>query len=189
MEGALIFRNRDEWRSWLKEHHGRENEVWLVLFKKRFGRKGVTLDEAVEEAICFGWIDGKLKRIDDEKHALRFSPRRDNSVWSKINRDRAERLIASGRMTPAGLAKIREAQRSGQWDRAYTNKTKERMPLDLKKALTEDKRAWDNFQGFANTYRNMYIGWVNDAKTDGTRRKRIRKVVSHSLQNKKYSFL
>jgi uncharacterized protein YdeI (YjbR/CyaY-like superfamily) len=147
------------------------------------------MEEAVEEALCFGWIDGKLKRIDDEKHALRFSPRRGNSVWSKINRERAERLIASGRMTRAGLAKIQEAKRSGRWDSAYTSKIGERMPLDLKKALMEDRRAWDDFQGFANTYRNMYIGWVNDAKTDGTRRKRIRKVVEQSLQNKKYAFL
>ena len=161
----------------------------MVLFKKRSGKKGLTLEEAVEEAICFGWIDGKLKRIDDEKHALRFSPRRCSSVWSKINRTRAERLIEAGRMTPAGLSTIEEAQRSGQWDRAYTNKVAEKVPRDLKRALMQDSRAWENFQRLANTYRNMYIGWVNAARTDGTRRKRIRKAVEQSLQNKKHSFL
>jgi uncharacterized protein YdeI (YjbR/CyaY-like superfamily) len=92
-------------------------------------------------------------------------------------------------MTDAGLAKIEEAKKSGFWNLAYTNKIKEAMPSDLKKALMKDKRAWENFQKFANSYRNMYIGWVNTAKTDETRRRRIKKTVEQSLQNKKLSFL
>ena len=147
------------------------------------------MEESVEEAICFGWIDGKLKRLDAERFMLRFSPRRANSVWSKINKERAERLMKSGRMTAAGLVKIEEAKKSGFWDNAYTNKTKEAIPLDLKEALMKDKKAWGNFQNFANSYRNMYIGWVNNAKTTETRVKRIQKIVQQSLHNKKLIFL
>jgi uncharacterized protein YdeI (YjbR/CyaY-like superfamily) len=110
-------------------------------------------------------------------------------VWSKINKERAERMIDSGRMTRAGMAKIREAKLSGQWDMAYTNMTREKMPSDLEKALIKEQAAWTNFQNFANTYRNMYIGWVNSAKTTETRQKRIRKVVEQSVRNKKYAFL
>jgi uncharacterized protein YdeI (YjbR/CyaY-like superfamily) len=185
MENAAFFKDREEWRTWLEKNHHKESPVWLVFFKKESGKKGITLEEAVEEAICFGWIDGKLKRVDDERFILRFSRRKANSVWSKINKERAEKLIKSGRMTPAGLAKIEEAKKTGMWDSAYTNKTKDAIPLDLKEALMKDNKAWNNFQNFANSYRNMYIGWVNNAKTAETRAKRIEKIVNQSAQNKR----
>ena len=189
MENMLSFRNREDWRDWLKENYDKESFVWLTLFKKKFRKKGMALDDAVEEAICFGWIDGKLKRLDAERFILRFSPRKSKSVWSMINKKRAERLMESGRMTDAGLAKIQEAKENGLWDNAYTNKMKEAVPLDLKKELIAEKKAWENFQRFANSYRNMYIGWVNGAKTAETRTKRIKKVVEQSVLNKKLVFL
>lgn len=181
----LSFTNRKDWRFWLKENYDKESYVWLILFKKKFRKKGMTLQDAVEEAICFGWIDGKLKRLDSERFILRFSPRKAKSVWSKINKKRAEMLMKSGKMTTAGLVKIQEAKKNGQWESAYTNKTKEKVPLDLKEELIKEKEAWDNFQRFANSYRNMYIGWINSAKTTETRTKRIKKVVEQSLLNKK----
>ena len=189
MENIHSFQDREEWRNWLKDNYKKESFVWVILFKKKYRKKGLILEDAVEEAICFGWIDGKLKRVDAKRFSLRFSPRKKKSVWSKINKERAERLIKSGRITEAGLAKIEEAKRNGLWDRAYTNKTKEPLPLDLKKALMKEEKAWNNFQGFANTYRNMYIGWINSAKTTETRVKRIRKVVEQSFLNKKLVFL
>jgi len=189
MGDALFFRNRQEWRTWLERNHSEKNEAWLVYYKKCSDKRGLALGEGVEEAICFGWIDGKLKKIDDEKCVVRFSPRKSNSVWSKINKERAERMTEQGRMTEAGLASIQEARQSGKWDEAYTNKTREEMPSDLEEALLKDKRAWSNFHGFANTYRNMYIGWINSAKTPETRTRRIKKVVQQSRQNKKYVFL
>ena len=149
----------------------------------------MTLEDAVEEAICFGWIDGQLKRLDTERFILRFSPRKPKSLWSMINKKRAERLIKSGRITNAGLIKIQEAKENGFWESAYTNKIKEDIPLDLKEALIKEKKAWKNFQGFANSYRNMYIGWVKGAKTAKTRTKRIKKVVEQSTLNKKLIFL
>ena len=189
MENSLFFTNREDWRFWLKENYDKENHVWLTLFKKKFQKKGMTLKDAVEEAICFGWIDGKLKRMDNERFILRFSPRKAKSVWSKINKERAQRLIKSGRMTEAGLVKIEVAKKNGLWQSAYTNKIKEDIPLDLKEALMKEKKSWENFQKFANSYRNMYIGWINSAKTAETRIKRIKKVVKQSLLNKKMVYL
>jgi uncharacterized protein YdeI (YjbR/CyaY-like superfamily) len=141
--------------------------------------------DAVEEAICFGWIDSKLKKIDEEQFILRYSPRRKRSVWSKINKDKAEKLISLGQMMPAGLEKINQAKTSGYWDKAYTNLVKDHLPSDLKKALMKNKKAWDNFQEFANSYRNTYIGWVDNAKTLETRKRRITEVVKRSIENKK----
>jgi uncharacterized protein YdeI (YjbR/CyaY-like superfamily) len=189
LDRALYFKNRDEWREWLEKNHSKEDVVWLIHYKKDSGKTGVSHEDAVEEAICFGWIDGKLKRIDKEKFILRYSPRKADSVWSKINKEKAKKMIKLGRMTNVGLAKIEEAKKTGFWQKAYTNIKKERMPPDLKRALMKNKKAWNNFQNFANSYRNMYIGWVVGAKTDETRKKRIEKVVKQSLQKKKLVFL
>jgi uncharacterized protein YdeI (YjbR/CyaY-like superfamily) len=185
MEHTLVFSNRQEWRNWLSQNHNRTDNVWLVFYKKCSTKKGLTLDEAVEEALSFGWIDSRQHNRDKETYMLRFSPRRAASVWSKINRERAERLIATGQMTPAGLAKVEEAKKTGQWDNAYTNQTPQPMPPDLEEALKKDAAVWNNFQGFANSYRNMYVYWVNQAKTLQTRQERIKTVVEQSQQNKK----
>ena len=108
----------EAWRAWLQEHHERATGVWLVSFKQATGRPRVTYEAAVEEALCFGWIDGILKRIDDEQHVIRFSPRRKNSVWSDSNRKRVNRMTRQGKMTEAGLAAVREAKKNGRWQQA-----------------------------------------------------------------------
>jgi uncharacterized protein YdeI (YjbR/CyaY-like superfamily) len=185
LNSALSFKDRDEWRKWLEKNYRKEKEVWLVHYKKHVGKIGIQLEEAVEEALCFGWIDGKLRKVDKERFILRYSPRKANSVWSKLNRERVERLMKAGKMTAAGLSIIEEAKKRGSWNKAYTNLKRDRIPSDLRKALAEDKKALDNFQRFANSYRNMYIQWVKSAKTGKTRRKRIEKVVKHASQNKK----
>jgi uncharacterized protein YdeI (YjbR/CyaY-like superfamily) len=185
MEHTMQPKDSEEWRNWLTQNHDKTPNVWLTFYKKGSNRKGISLEEAVEEAICFGWIDGKLRRIDEERFVLRFSPRKAKSVWSKINKERAEKLTQLGKMTKAGLAAMELSKASGSWDTAYTNKVKDAVPVDLESALKEQQKAWHNFQAFANSYRNMYIGWVNAAKTDETRKKRVTKVVEQSLQNKK----
>jgi uncharacterized protein YdeI (YjbR/CyaY-like superfamily) len=186
---AVYFKTRAEWRRWLERHHDRKTEIWLIHYRKHSGEPGVRYEEAVEEALCFGWIDGQLRKIDDEKFRLRYSPRRLRSPWSRINRKKAEKMIRAGKMTAAGLARIEEAKKTGLWQRAYTNKTRERMPSDLKAALLKNREAWDNFRKFANTYRNMYIGWVVSAKTEETRKRRIDKVFDQAFRNKKLIFL
>lgn len=185
LDDALFFENRIEWRSWLERNHRRLNEVWLIHYKKSSDKNNLNHFDAVEEAICFGWIDSKLKKIDEERFILRYTPRKTRSVWSKINRETAERMIYSGKMMPAGLIKINEAKKQGYWDNAYTNLVRDRLPSDLKSALMIDKTAWNNFQHFANSYRNTYIGWVKSSKTKETRQKRISAVVKRSINNKK----
>ncbi len=180
---TLLFKDRNEWRSWLEKNHTTSNEVWLIHYKKSLGKKSLNHFDAVEEALCFGWIDSKLKKLDEEKFILKYSPRKSKSVWSKINKENAEKMISLGKMTKAGFDKIEEAKKQGFWDSAYTNLVKERLPSDLKKALIVNKTAWYNFQNFANSYRNMYIGWVKNAKTKETRKKRISQVVKNSLDN------
>jgi len=182
---ALLFKNRGEWRSWLEKNHMISNEVWLIHYNKLSSKKNLNHFDAVEEAICFGWIDSKLKKIDEERFILRYSPRKPRSVWSKINKENAEKMISLGKLMPAGFDKIEEAKKQGFWDTAYTNLVKERLPSDLKKALIMNKTAWNNFQRFANSYRNMYIGWVKNAKTEKTRKRRISEVVKRSFNNKK----
>ncbi len=185
LEEALLFNDRNEWRSWLEKNYWNTKEVWLLHYKKQSKKQTLSHIDAVEEALCFGWIDSKLKKIDQERYILKYSPRKQKSVWSKINKENARKMIDLGKMTQAGLEKIEEAKKHGLWDTAYTNKIKERIPLDLKKALLADNTAWDNFQHFANSYRNMYCGWVKSAKTNETRKRRIAQVVERSRNNKK----
>ena len=141
LEDALSFNNREEWRAWLKENHATVQGVWLVHYKKSSGKTTLNHIEAVEEALCFGWIDSTLKKIDEERFILKYSQRKPKSVWSKINKEKAEALIKSGKMTKAGMEKINEAKRHGLWDVAYTNTVKERIPSDLKQALVKDQGA------------------------------------------------
>jgi uncharacterized protein YdeI (YjbR/CyaY-like superfamily) len=115
-ERPLAFATAAEWRSWLQDNHARQDEAWLTISKKHSGAPFVSLSEATEEALCFGWIDSFMRPIDGERYALRYSPRRPGSNWSPTNRALAARLIDEGRMTEAGLAKIEEARRNGRWD-------------------------------------------------------------------------
>jgi uncharacterized protein YdeI (YjbR/CyaY-like superfamily) len=168
--------DRETWRTWLEEHHATEREVWLVLLKKRVRRPSVRLDEAVEEALCFGWIDGHLRRIDDESHALRFTPRGRRSVWAQSNKDRVERLIREGKMTPAGLAAVEAAKASGEWDAATAREDTETVPKDLAQALRKGG-ALEAFGKLAPSHRKQYLYWVAEAKRDETRQRRIGETV------------
>ncbi len=189
LDKSIYLADRNEWHKWLEENHDTAGEAWLIHYKKKSGKTGIGQKEAVEEAICFGWIDGKLRSIDDDKYILRYSPRRRSSVWSKINRDKAEELIEAGRMQEAGFLKIEEAKKNGNWDNAYTSRQPEEMPDDLKEALEKDKVARDNFYGFANSYRNNYIGWLNSARMEATRKKRIAEIIRRARENVKPGML
>lgn len=182
---AIYFINSNEWRAWLEKNHKSEEEAWLIHYKKHSGKIGIKYDEALDEALCFGWIDGKLKSIDEDSFILRFSPRKLKSIWSKINKEKALRLIKEGRMHSAGFKKIEEAKKNGYWDTAYTSKNQEEIPQDLNNALDKDEVARTNFHNFANSYRNNYVGWINNAKTDLTRKRRILEVVERSRLNRK----
>jgi uncharacterized protein YdeI (YjbR/CyaY-like superfamily) len=181
------FLDRKEWRRWLEEKHSSETEVWVIIQKKNSGRNGLRYEEAVEEAVCFGWIDSKMQSIDAEGFRQRFSPRRKNSIWSKKNKKTAEKMIKAGKMTEAGFATINIAKQSGKWDAAYSSKMAPAIPTDLAKALKENELAWENFSKFSNSARLQYVYWVESAKKDETRQKRIVAVVKKAAQNVKPS--
>jgi len=181
----LHFKTSAAWRKWLQNNHDKATEAWLVIYKKSSNETGLRYEEALEEALCFGWIDGKMKSIDKDSFILRYSPRNAKSIWSQQNKDKIEQLIATGRMIPAGLARVEEAKRNGTWEGAYTHKRKHEIPADLKAALSQNQIALANFNKFANSYRNMYILWVNNARTEANRKKRISEVVERSELNKK----
>ena len=144
--------------------------------KKRTGRSGIHYEEAVEEALWFGWIDGLLRGIDGEKYARRYSPRRKHSTWSESNKTRVAELIEQGRMTEAGLAKIRQAKESGQWEAAERREALE-IPPDLQRALAVNKNAEQCFQELAPWRRKQLIGWAMSAKMKATRDRRISETV------------
>ncbi len=177
--------NRADWRTWLEENYDTEKEVWLIHYKKHTGALSISYEDAVEEALCFGWIDGLLRRIDDEKYILRYSPRRKQSVWSDSNKKRVEKLIEQGRMTKAGLTKVKQAKENGEWDKAMSREEDPPVPLDLKRALAVNKNARKNFNKFAPSYQKQYIWWITSAKREETRAKRIEETVNRSAQNKK----
>lgn len=167
------MQSRDRWRAWLVENHAAATEIWLIFYKKHTGRLGLTYVEAVEEALCFGWIDGILKRIDDEKHTVRFSPRRKNSIWSERNKQRVGRLLQEGRMMEAGMIRVNEAKANGQWDKAALREDTTLVPPELTTALTKNAKARISFEKLAPCYRKQFISWVDSAKRDETRQKRV----------------
>ena len=173
----LYVTNRDDWRSWLKDNHATEKEIWLVFFKKKTGKPSIPYEDAVEEAICFGWIDSIVKKIDDERYFQKFTPRTDKAGWSAINKIRAERMIQQGRMRMAGRSKIREAKRSGSWDETSTSKKPWDMPLELKEALATNELAKNNFERLAPSYQRQYVGWIASAKRSETRLRRTKEVI------------
>jgi len=181
---TLHVTSRDEWRAWLANHHESETEVWLISYKKQSGQPRIPYDHAVEEALCFGWIDSIVKRIDDEKFAQKFTPRRDCTKWSALNKRRVRKLIREGRMTEAGRAKIDLAVLDEE-PQAKQKKGDLDLPRFVKQALIASPRAWEHFQSLAPSYRRNCIGWIMDAKREETRQRRLREAVSLLEQNKK----
>jgi uncharacterized protein YdeI (YjbR/CyaY-like superfamily) len=180
----LDFSSAAEWRKWLRGNHGKSQGEWVYMYKKA-ARSGLRYQEALDEALCFGWIDGQIHAVDAERFRQRWTPRRPGSVWSQVNKDKVKRLIAERRMTEAGLAAVRHARKTGKWQAAYTNRREEVVPSDLVRALKDEPEAWRNFKGLAQSYRNMYAGWVQDAKQARTRQRRIAAVVRRARENRK----
>lgn len=179
------FKNRDAWRAWLAKNYARETELWVVLYKKNSSKPTVSYDEAVEEALCFGWIDGITKGIDDEKYAQRYSPRRKGSIWSQSNKKRVAKMIKQGRMTDAGLVKIHEAKQNGEWHKATQREDTVNIPLELKRALASDKTARQSFENLAPSHKRQFIYWITEAKRDETRQKRLGETIRMLKENKK----
>lgn len=180
----LTFANRREWRAWLRANHARETEAWLVHFKKGFPAETLSYEEAVEEALCYGWIDGLLRRLDERRYVLRYSPRKPNSIWAESNKRRVERLIREGRMAAAGLAMVRAAKASGEWQAAARREQVDHPPVELLRALRA-AGALAAFRRLTPSQRKQHIYAVMSAKTEATRGKRVRAIVQMLVHAKK----
>lgn len=181
----LYVVNRADWRAWLEENHARETEVWLIYYKKHTGRPSVSYDDAVEEALCFGWIDSTARRLDEERYTQRYTPRKDTGNWSEPNRRRVRKLIEAGMMTEAGMLKIDEGILDAPPEEMGTKKKELEVPQFFKDALMKRRKAWDNFNGLAPSYRREYVAWITDAKREDTRERRLKEAVCLLSENKR----
>jgi uncharacterized protein YdeI (YjbR/CyaY-like superfamily) len=178
---------RKQWRDWLAENHDKFSGIWFVYFKKQTGKLRVTYDEAVEEALCFGWIDSLSRMFDEERSKLLFTPRKSKSVWSRLNKERIKRLIDNELMTEIGLAKIEAAKRNGSWNALNASDSLE-IPKDLAQAFEENKTAAKNFTAFSDAVKRNILFWIGSAKRDATRASRIEKTVAMAEQNKRVNY-
>ncbi len=169
----------------MEKNHDRSAGIWMVYYKKSSGKPRISYEAAVEEAICFGWIDSIVKKIDEEKFCQKFTPRKKNSRWSELNKKRAEKLIGSGLMTEPGLKKIREAKKNGEWSRMQANKVDFQIPVELEKALKDQMNARNNFKQLSPSTKRQMIGWICAAKKPVTRIKRIEEVIELLKNNRK----
>jgi uncharacterized protein YdeI (YjbR/CyaY-like superfamily) len=180
---TLAFERQKDWAVWLDKNHAASSGVWLKLAKKASGIKSVTYDEALEVALCYGWIDGQRKSHDETSWLQKFTPRGMRSIWSKINTEKALRLIESGRMKPAGLKAVESARRDGRWDAAYASQSKAVVPDDLQAELDRNAKAKAFFATLDSRNRYAILHRIHTAKKAETRVKRIEQFV-HMLAKK-----
>ena len=181
---VLAFETAQQWRTWLEQHHTTVPQgIQMRIYKKDSGHPTVTYDEALDEALCFGWIDGQKNKYDEVSWLQKFTPRRKRSMWSKRNKEHVARLIKDKKMQPAGLKEVQEAQKDGRWDRAYDNAREMEMPEDFLSELKKDKEAYAFFKTLnrSNTYA---IAWrLQTAKRPETRQRRMTELLT-MMKNK-----
>lgn len=173
---TLKVKNRQQWREWLAGHHEYVTEIWLVYSKVK---TLISYEESVEEALCFGWIDSLIKRIDDREYARKFTPRKPDSRWSDLNRKRWAKMKAAGLLTPAGERLAPTEKRSAPPREVSA------VPPELASALSRNAKARACFEQLAPSYRRLYIGWITAAKTDATRERRVREAVEKLAKGEK----
>jgi len=168
---------RREWRAWLKKNHAKEKEAWLVYYRKSSGKRRIPYNDAVEEALSFGWIDSTVRNVDRDRYAQRFTPRRSGSPLSEMNKERARKLIKAGKMTKTGLASAKKS-------------LGERLviPAYILKALKNDKVTWENFRRFPESYKRIRIGWIANARSSD-RKRRLLYFLKMTKMNKKFGMV
>jgi uncharacterized protein YdeI (YjbR/CyaY-like superfamily) len=180
------FTSSKEWRKWLAEHHAQSNGVWLRFFKKDSGKKTFVYAEALEEALCYGWIDGQVNKYDAESYIQKFTPRRARSTWSKRNTSIVERLLQEGRMETAGMQQVELARADGRWQQAYDSPKNMKVPEDFLEQLSTNKKAKAFFDGL-NKANQYAIAWrLQTAKKPETRKKRMKEILKMMRDGKKF---
>ncbi|HRI79776.1 MAG TPA: YdeI/OmpD-associated family protein [Cyclobacteriaceae bacterium] len=175
-------KDRAAWRKWLTKNHLTEKKCWLILYNKNSGTRSVLYAEAVEEALCFGWIDSKGNKRDDKSFFLSFAPRKSKSVWSKINKERIESMIQEGRMTTVGMEKIKQAKADGSWTRLDAIDALQ-MPADLARGLSRNKKAKKYFDAFPPSAKKIIFFWIESAKRPETKAVRVSETVAWAAKN------
>lgn len=175
---TLPFASGADWEAWLEENHAEADGIWIKVAKKGSGIPSVAYPEVLETALCFGWIDGRREGLDDRWFLQRYTPRRRRSKWSKVNRENAERLIAEGRMRPAGLAEVERARADGRWQAAYDSPGRMTVPDDLRRELDTRPRARALFDRLTSQNRYAILYRLDDAKKPETRARRLAKFVA-----------
>jgi uncharacterized protein YdeI (YjbR/CyaY-like superfamily) len=179
--------DRATWHDWLAEYGDRETEVWLVYYKAGTGKPTISYNDSLEEALCFGWVDSIIQKIDEEKYARKFTPRKAGSKWSELNKHLVAKLAREGCMTEAGLAKVdfplHEAPASRPKRPALA------LPDWLKEGLMTNPAAWENFQKLAPSHQRNYIGWISDAKMEQTRQRRLQEAIAKLEKNEKLGLI
>lgn len=177
---TLEVQTREEWREWLEEHYGSRSEIWVVFYKRHTGRPTFDYNDAAEEALCCGWIDSLVRRLDDSRYARKFTPRRADSKWSEINRRRYKKLQSLGLLEAPGL-ECSPTSRSG--DRPVSSL--QQVPSYIEEELKKDPQAWEYFRQLAPSYRRAYVGWIDSAKRRQTKEKRLREARERLAAGKK----
>ena len=172
---TFVARTADQWRKWLDEHHASESEVWLVFYKRHTGVATVDYKDALDEALCVGWVDSLVKRLDDRRYALKFTPRRADSRWSEANRKRYAELKARGRLRPAGI-KLPPTDR-GYGPRPPRLSMPAKLPPYIQTALRNHPKAWRQFEALTPSQRRRYFAWIESAKREETRLRRLKEAI------------
>ncbi|WP_298225113.1 YdeI/OmpD-associated family protein [Flavobacterium sp.] len=176
------FKNAQEWREWLHEHHAKSKGVELVFYRINSAFESMRWEEAVQVAICYGWIDSTVRKLDDERRKQTFTPRKDKSVWSKLNKTYIEKLIAENLMHESGLRKIEIAKQNGSWS-TLDHVEEKVIPEDLQVAFDNNAIAFENYMKFSPSYQKSYLYWLNQAKRPETRSNRIEEIIRLCEQN------
>ncbi|HEY9841517.1 MAG TPA: YdeI/OmpD-associated family protein [Candidatus Obscuribacterales bacterium] len=182
----LEFETQAEWEHWLAQHHGDEAGVWLRFYKKDSGRKTFVYAEALDVALCYGWIDSQMQKYDELSYVQKFTPRRKGSPWSKVNRDKVAKLIAAGRMQPPGLREIEAAQADGRWDAAYDSQKNMRVPDDLQQLLEQHPDALAFFESLNQANRYAFLYRIQNAKKPETRNRWLQRSLEMLLKREKF---
>ena len=178
--------NRAAWRTWLEINHSTKSSVWLVHYKQHCGNECISYQDALEEVLCFGWIDGRSREIDIDRYVRRYSCRMGNNMWSESNKRSAENMIAQGLMTAAGFAKISQAKNSGHWDKSIQRESLG-IPADLQKAFDANRTAWISFQKLPPSDQRQLIRQVTTAPKPGTRLQRINQAIMFAMQRRSFT--
>lgn len=184
-EGYQYFTDLAGWRAWLQENHAAEKEIWLVYYKVHTGQPSIPYNDSVEEALCYGWIDSLIKKLDDDRYARKFTPRRPGSNWSPTNKKRVRKLIQEGRMLPVGMDLVDFPLDEAEEDASVPARQDQTLSDELLQLLRANSEAWENFNQLPPAHKRNYIGWIMSAKRDETRQRRLAEAIGLLEQGKR----